>query len=181
MNNMDIIRTSSKVFGLYFIIQTIGNLRDLFFNLYTTLSGSYSDNRMVDFFVGLSYNAIFNLVFGTILIFKADWVADKINSKTSEKLNINLGKTDWIELTILVISGLTILYSIPEILHKLVSYIYFNDNDKNEKQFYWTNTNKAAIFYSIFKLAIGLLLISNARNIAKRLKRVGDKEDKIEE
>ena len=64
-------------------------------------------------------------------------------------------------------------------MHKLVSYIYFNDYDKNEKKFYWTNSNKASIFYSIFKLAVGLILISNGRNIARRLRRIGDKDDKI--
>lgn len=179
MNNKDIVSTSNKVFGLYFIIQTVGNFRDLFINLYTTLGGSYSDYPRVDYYLSLSFSAAFNLVFGLILIFKADWVTSRIVTKTSEKLDVNLDKTDWIELSLIVISALTILYSIPEIMQKIVSYIYFNPYDKNERQFYWTDTNKASIFYSIFKLAIGLLLISNARNVARRLKRIGDKEDKL--
>jgi hypothetical protein len=136
---------------------------------------------MVDFYLSLSFSSVFNLAFGLILIFKADWVTNKITPKATEKLDINLDKADWIELTLIVISGLTILYAIPETLQKLVSYIYFNPYDKNEKQFYWTNTNKASIFYSIFKLAIGLLLISNARNVARRLTRIGDKDDKVRE
>ncbi len=112
-----------------------------------------------------------NFVFGLVLIFRADWITNKIIPKASEKLDINLDKTDWIELTLIAICGLTILYSIPEAMQEFVSYIYFNPYDKNEKQFYWTNTNKASIFYSIFKLAIALLFISNARKCCNTIEK----------
>ena len=92
MNATDIIKTSSKVFGLYFIVQTVTNLRDLFFNFYPSLNNGTIDDRMFDFFVSLSFNAIFNFLFGTILIFKADWIAKRIHPGETQRLDINLDK-----------------------------------------------------------------------------------------
>jgi Sec-independent protein secretion pathway component TatC len=181
MNSTDIIRTTSKIFGFYFVIQTVMNLGDIFLNVFASLDNGFNHNGMQTLFMSLSYMAIFNLTVGLILIFKADSITEKIRPAKTNRISLNIDKTDWIELSLIVISGLTIIHSIPEIMYKVVNYIYFNDYDKNEKQYFWTNQNKANLIYSVFKFAVGLFFLLNARNFAGRLKRVGDKDDRLGE
>ena len=116
-----------------------------------------------------------------ILLFKTTWVAEKLQLVESEPLNIPADKTDWIELAIIVISALALLHAFPEILFKLVHYTYFNDYEPHERPYFWTNANKAEIFFSIFKFVTGLFFLLNARNFARKLKRIGDREDAREE
>jgi hypothetical protein len=181
MNSTDIIKTSSKIFGLYFILQTISNLRDMFYYLTGTLISSGDNEGVFMILEGQVYMAVFNLAVGLTLIFKADWVTEKLNPQTTGDLKANLDKKDLVELAIIVISGITILYSVPEILYKLVHYTYFNDYNGNERQYFWTNENKSDIFYSIFKSVVGLFCLLNARNFAGRLQKIGDKDEKLGE
>jgi hypothetical protein len=181
MNSTDITKTASKIFGLYFFVQSVSNLRDLFYYLTGTMVSSSENEGFFLILTGQIYVAVFNLAVGLILIFKADWVTAKLNPPNSGDIKVNLGKKDWIELALIVISGLTLLHSIPEILYKLVNYIYFNDFEEAERQYFWTNKNKADFIYSIFKFAIGLLLILNVRNFAVRLQKIGDKDEKLSE
>ena len=181
MNNKDIIKTALKVFGLYFLILTIINIRDLIF-LSSNLVRSYQDNQENYLIIGGQiYHATFNLIVGLLLIIKSDWLTEKLKLKTTGDLGLNLNKADWIELTIIVISGLAIIYSIPEFLYKIVNYIYFNDYEKADRQLFWSGRNKADVFYSVFKFATGLIFLLNARYISKRLTRIGDKDEKLME
>lgn len=177
MHSNDIIKTSSKVFGLYFIIQTVMNLRDFLYLFVGTFSNDFGTEGNYMILASHIYMAVFNLVIGLILIFKAGWIAEKIQVQKAEKLSLNLEKTDWIELSLIIVSVLAILYSIPEIMYKMVNYIYFNRSDKIEDLYFRSKDNKAEILYSIFKFVAGLILLLNARNIARRLKKIGDKED----
>lgn len=179
MNNIDIIRTSCKIFGLYFIILTVMNIREII--LYTTGAFIMPDDNYGTFIMlgGQIYQGIFNSLVGLILIYKSDLMIGKLNLQRTGDLKLNLAKADWIELVIIVISGLTILYSIPEIMYKLTNYIYFNDFERNDRHLFWTSKNKAEVFYSIFKFVIGLFFILNARNFSRRLTRIGDKDEKL--
>jgi hypothetical protein len=179
MKSIDIIKTVSKVFGLYLIVQTVINFRDI---IYYVIFATTGENEQYVMLLGASaYKLLFNLIVAVLLVFKSDWTAIKLRPDDTEPLKINLLKSDWIELAIIVISGLTIIYSVPEIMFKLVNFIYFNDFDENERQLFWTNKNKADIFYSIFKFIIALFCLLNSRNFSKRLIRLADREDRLKE
>jgi hypothetical protein len=130
---------------------------------------------------GHIYQAIFNSLVGLMLIVKADWVTDKLKIQKTGDLKLNLEKADWIELVIVAVGSLTIIYSIPEFMHKIVNYVYFNDYEKADRHLFWTGKNKADVFYSLFKFAVGLFFLLNARNFSKRLTRIGDRDEKLME
>jgi hypothetical protein len=178
MDNIDIIKTSCKIFGLYFIILTVINLRDII--LYATGTIFMPQDNYGSFIIvgGQIYQAIFNCIVGLILIVKSDWVTDKLKPQKTGDLKLNLEKADWIELAIIVISSLTIIYSIPEFMYKIVNYVYFNDYEKADRHLFWTGKNKADVFYSVFKFIVGLFFLLNARNLSKRLTRIGDKDER---
>jgi hypothetical protein len=156
MNNIDIIKISCKIFGLYFLILTVINLREII--LYATGTILIPQDNYGTFIIvgGQIYQAMFNSIVGLILIVKSDWITDKLKIQKSGDWKLNLERTDWIELAIIIISLLTIIYSIPEFMYKIVNYVYFNDYEKPDKHLFWTGKNKADVFYSIFKFVVGL-------------------------
>jgi hypothetical protein len=177
MNDIDILKTSCKVFGLYFLIQTIMNIRELV--LYPIVYALDGTENIFAFLGASIYQCVFNLLIGLVLIFKADTITQKLNPGKTGELKLNFEKADWIELSLIIISGLALLNALPEILHKLVYYLYFNDYERHERAQFWTSENKADLFYSIFKFGVALILLLNARNFSLRLKKVGDKDDKF--
>jgi hypothetical protein len=178
MNNIDIIKISCKIFGLYFLILTVINLREII--LYATGTILIPQDNYGTFIIvgGQIYQAMFNSIVGLILIVKSDWITDKLKIQKSGDWKLNLERTDWIELAIIIISLLTIIYSIPEFMYKIVNYVYFNDYEKPDKHLFWTGKNKADVFYSIFKFVVGLFFLLNARNLSKQLTRIGDKVER---
>jgi hypothetical protein len=181
MKQTDLINIFCKTFGLYFIIQAVVNIKDIFF--YETVFQFYEDdNSTLYFMVGqCAFNFIFNLLAAWILICKSKWITSKIIKNPNETIEFTIQKTDLIELILIAISGLLIIHSFPEILNKMTNYIYLNPYDRIEKDAFWTSKQKADIAYSIFKFATGILILTNTRQLAKRLTKIGDKDDNIEQ
>jgi hypothetical protein len=124
------------------------------------------------------YMLVFNTVAGLLMVFKADWISDKLRTPANGYINSALEKTDIIELVLIAIGVIAILYSVPEMLYKLVTYAYFNDYDENEERLFWTDGNNLSnMLFSAFKFVAGLFLLLNARNFARRLRRAGERED----
>ena len=165
-----LFHTAIKIFGLYFVILTITNIRDIILSIGGQVFLSNSDGMLPLLFYQIYY-VVFNTTVALILIFRTSWVAEKLQLVEREPLNMPADKTDWIELAMIVIGALAVLHAFPEVLFKLVHYTFFNDYEPHERSYFWTNTNKAEIFFSIFKFVIGLFLLVNARNFARRLKK----------
>jgi hypothetical protein len=180
MKHNDLIKIFCKAFGLYFAIQAIVNIKDaILTGVGIPIFGE--GNSSMYFFLSIQiFNVAFNSIAAWLLITKADLITSKIIRDTEDKTNFTTTKTDLIELVVIAISGLVIIDSMPEILNKLTHYIYFNPNDRIEKNEFWTSNNKANLMYSIFKLAVGLVTIANGRLISRWLTKIGDKSDKIE-
>ena len=180
MRQYDLIKIFCKAFGLYFAIQAIITIKDTFYYGVATEFFANEDTHLYFFLGGQLLNFLFNAIAAWVLIKKSDLVTSKIIKDNNDKLELNMKQSDLIELVIIGISGLLIINSIPEILNKVVNYIYINPYDRIERNEFWTSKNKADIFYSIFKLVVGLLTILNGRQISRRLTKIGDKDDLIE-
>lgn len=176
MTHSSLLQITIKIFGLYFLILSVMNVRELFAFIFGEVLLS-DDNGTLPMLFYPIYYFVFNSFVALILLFKTDWIAEKLQLEGSESLSINAEKTDLIELAIIVISALAMLHAFPEILFKLVHYTYFNDYEPHERTYFWTNTNKAQIFFSIFKFATALFFLLNARNFARKLKGISDRED----
>ena len=178
MKNADIVNVFCKLFGLYFAIQVLVNVKDTI--LFGVINELY-DNKAPDFYYflgGQFSNMLFNSIAAWFLISKTDLVVRKLIVHSDKKLDFNVTKTDLIELAIIGVSLIIMMDAIPELLHKVVSYIYFNPYDKNEKELFWTNKTRGDIFYFSCKFVVGLITILNYRFIAKTLIRIGVEDDK---
>lgn len=179
MNSIAIIKTTSKVFGLYFFVLAASSVRDLITSMIIMMgqAGFYNENFAVAW--NWVIPGISNVVLGMVMILKADWIAKKVIGNSAEGMTVNIDKKSMLELTLVVISGLTVLTAFPEIMYKLVHFTYFNDYDETERHLFWSNTNRVNVFYSVFKFAVGLFVLLNARNFAGRLDKIGDRDERL--
>jgi len=179
MNQKEIANIASKCFGLYFIVIGVVNLKQLVIMGLPSLYRDYEESTI--FYLGLVLlDACFYFLAAWVLIKKSDWVAGRL-TKDGGDVNINIPKADLIEIVIIGICISVIVYALPEILNKLSRYLYFNEFSKNERNQFWDGKNqRAEIIYSVFKLAISLMVITNARWISKRLGTIGTKDDEFD-
>jgi hypothetical protein len=175
MNPQILLRTACKIFGLYLFILAAFSMRDISFYL---MSGGFRRDTEGELFMLFPfYLVLFNIVAGLFLIYKADWITGQLKAPTNGYIRITLEKTEIIEVVLIAISILAILHSIPEMLYRLVSYAYFNQYEPHERTRFWSDGNTSDMLFSIFKFVAGLFLLLNARHLARRLTRVGNRED----
>jgi hypothetical protein len=174
----DLIRIFCKTFGLYFVILAAINIKDvIFYGLSAQFVDSTFGSSFYLFAGGQTYNFVFNVMAAWILITKTEFVSRRILKGGTGVFELNVNKSDLIELVIIAIGILLIVNAVPVIFSILANYIPLSRLDKEE---YWSNRNQQDIFYSIFKFLVGLVTVSNGRLIARRLTKIGDRSDQIE-
>lgn len=179
MNQKDILQLVSKSFGLYFILQAILYLHQIIGYIATT-GFADADRSTYWTFGQILWTVIIYALFSCILIIKSGFVANAL-SRGSDNVKIAVSKSDLIEVVIIAIGIFMVANSIPEILNHVSQYLYFNEYEEENASLYWTrNGKKAEILFSIFNVAVGLVTMTNGRMIAKRLTRIGDRDDAIE-
>ena len=179
MDQKALINVVTKSFGLYLILLAFLAAKQLL--TYTGWAQFYGDHQAdTYFYLGqIIFDLVFDLILAWLFISKSDFISSKLANKSNERVELNATKSDLIELVIIAVGTLTIVNAIPEILNKLTQYIYFNEYGRQDKDLYWKDSNrKTDIVFSGFKFAIGLVAITNGRLIAKRLTRIGDKDER---
>ena len=102
-----------------------------------------------------------------------------LNSRTkNQAVQIALGKNDYLELSIATIALIAILYSLPQLLSELVYLIYFKEPQVEN---FFVPHHETDFFRPTFQLVIGLFLLLNSRNFAKKIVKRGEKDDTNEE
>ena len=112
--------------------------------------------------------------FGTL---KAEVITKRISKPDTKTIDLGLGKTEWMEISLVTVGVIAIIFSIPQILSTIVDNVYFHNHQESE---FWTLSRKTDTFYGVFKLVTGLFLILNARNFAKKIVLRGEKDDKLD-
>jgi len=182
MKQQSLLTIFCKALGIYFFIQAILNVRDMFFY---SIGSQMSDDEGYFFMVLISQLVylISNVCIAWYLIMRSEVIIAKV-VKADDQDNVRvstLSKQDWIELVIIGVGIFVVVHAIPEMLYKLVNYIHLNPFDRNEKDAFWeVNNNKGDFIFSIFKVVVGIIAITNARLISGRLIRMGDKSDQME-
>lgn len=182
MKIKEIVNIACKVFGLYFLVLAAISAKQI---IYYGIGNLFLDqnHQVMWFYLGLNlYEIIFYLLGAWVLVAKSEFVASKI-IKVDTRVEIGVTKIDLIEIAVIIICVVFIVDAIPEILNKLTHYIYFSEHGRNERDLFWDDKNRRAdIIYSILKFSFGLVVITNARMVAKRLTKIGDKyEQKSDE
>lgn len=177
MPTSSLVATASRIFGLYLFVLVALELRYVIYSIFLEIGSPSSRDDVWLPIIAPVFGIIFNIVAGLILIYKADQIAERLHAPTTNNINISLTKLDILEITMISIGVIAIISAVPVILQQIVSYAYFNDYEPHERRFFWDSNNTATMIFSAFKLVAGFFLILNARYFARRLQRVGERED----
>jgi hypothetical protein len=170
-----------KIFGLYFFVEFF----QYFMELALVLIGSqleggetngYQGIELYFWYFGYIARALVSLIVFCFAIFRTEWIANKILGR-DEPIKLLENKLDLLEVTLVVIGILAILSALPELLYQLVNLIYFHNHAESP---YWTSSKQGTIFRYIFQLGLGFFVVMNARNFAKKLQRIGVKDDNLD-
>jgi hypothetical protein len=181
MNQRELLRLICKSFGLYFILESALNAKQI---IYYATGITFLGKNNISLYYYLGQNIFDLVVYGLgawILINKSEFISNKLANASSDQLQLMTTKADLIEIVIIGIGVLFIINAIPEILNKLTHYLYFNEYGRANKNLFWDEKDrKTEIIYSTFKFAVGLLTITNGRLVARRLTKIGDKDEELE-
>ena len=177
MTKSELLNIVIKIFGLYYFVRFVQHLMEF---LFMVIGNSTFDYGLETWFVysGIFITTLVELAFAYVATLRTELIANRLSGGTEETLTLPTSKTDLIEIALAVISVLAIVYSIPSILAQIIDNIYFHNHQETE---FWTRPTKKNLIQSTMTLVIGIFLLLNSRNFAKRIVNRGELDDKHEE
>jgi hypothetical protein len=177
MSNSTLLSTASKIFGLYFCVLAALDFRDLIFTVvFAIASPSRHDSDWVTIF-GPMFSFLFNVGAAWFLIARADQISKRLGASKVEAISTSVTKTDTAEVAIIVVGFIAMLYGVPVIFQKLISYAYFNEFQDEDRRYFWDNRDTAAMIYYVFQSVAGLFVLLNARHFARKFDKLSDREE----
>ena len=177
MTKSDFFNLVLKVIGLYFFILVFTGLIQFIIMIINSLYNDF-DGQFWLFYGGTTINLVFYLFFGYTLVFKTETVGRILKLQPEHKeFKLTVDKVDLIEIAIVAISIVAIVFSIPRIAGNLTEIIYFPARDEfghSEKSF------DNYLYSIVFQLAIGIIVLLNARNFSKMIYKRGIKDDEFD-
>ena len=177
MTKSDFFNLILKVIGLYFFVLVFTGLIQ-FIMMLINFSLDDFDGQFWLYYGGTTINLVFYIIFGFTFVFKTEKVQRTLKLQSDQKeFNLTVDKLDLIEIAIVTISIVAIVFSIPGIAGNLTEIIYFPSADE------FGNSDKSFDNYSysmVFQLAVGIFVLLNARNFAKKIFTRGIKDDEID-
>lgn len=140
----------------------------------------FEDDQMDRWYIysGISVTVLMELTFAYIATFKTELITNKISTKANGAVELQISKTDLLELALAIISVLAIMYSIPNILAHVIDDIYFHNHEDN---LFWNRPTKHSLIQSMVILVIGIFLLLNSPNFAKLIVNLGIQDDQRDE
>jgi len=128
---------------------------------------------------GTTINLAFYVFFGYSLVFKTEKISKMLKLKYENKeIKVTIEKVDLIELSLVIISVIAIVFSIPGIIANLTDIIYFPSRDE------YGYSDKSFVVHSftmVFQLAAGIFLLLNSRNFSKLINKRGINDDEFDQ
>ena len=178
MTKSELLNTAIKIFGLYYFVRFVQHFMELVF---MAVGNNLFDNGQMEswyIYSGISITVIVELTIAYLATFKTELITNKISPNNNETAELEISKTDLLELALAVISVLGIVYSIPNILAHVIDNIYFHNH---EESVFWNRPTKNSLIQAAVTLAIGIFLLLNSRNFAKLIVKRGTRDDQLDE
>src|SRR5882724_10310516 len=176
MSQKTLFEILSKSLGLYLIVQAAISIKEIiFYAVGLRIYGSV-DNPDTYFYVGQNvFDLTCYLAGAFFLISKSELISNWLVKNRGDQITMTSSYEELIEIVVIAISLVMVLNSIPEIIGKITQYIYLNEYDDEDQNFFWeAKGKKADIISSFLKLAVGFIAITNANLITRRLKKTRD-------
>ncbi len=174
MTNRDFFRTIIKLFGLYWLINTVFSMSQIY-NL--SLGISQNNSSEIFYFIAVLIFIVFVFI---LLIFGADKIIEWLkldkgyDNEQIDTKNIDAEKI--MMLGMIIIGGLLIIDYIPELINQIFMALKKNVSFESEIM----NYHGFSTFYlitSLIKCVIGYLLLTNYASIGNYLVKKGKKKE----
>jgi hypothetical protein len=171
MKKSDIIEITIKILGLYLFINVITSLKDLFTLILTldSMSKNFTDsastNGIITMIIGIVIYILVLVAFATFLTFGTKTITKRICRQVDYEENITLltDKKTFYEIAFVIIGGVVVIWTIPELLIRLLFYT------KSAQNFMLRDSDKSFLFLAIIKIVLGIVAIIYADRVAARL------------
>lgn len=177
MQKTEVYSLAVKILGLYFFARFFHFLIDFFYMFSANGDFNYSIQNW-EIYKGIALTTAVYFAIGYLATFKSDLITNRIFRTKNQAIEISLGKSDYLELAIASISLIAILYSLPQLLSELVYLIYFKEPEIDN---FFRPHHETDFFRPAFQLVIGIFLLLNSRNFAKKIVKRGEQDDKQDE
>jgi hypothetical protein len=173
-----LLETVIQIFGLYLFAVLIRHLSEGASTLWFFMAQEVETRNWLWASLGqwVLYSTI-DISIGLFCLLRPGWIIAKLKLNPAGQFEIHATKKDLIELTIIAIAVIEAFSSLTQLIAKGVEYTYFNENERYDRALFWTERNKADIFFWAFRFCLSALLLVNARYIARRLTGMSVKED----
>ncbi len=177
MTKSDFFNLVLKVIGLYFFVLVCTGMIQFILMILNSFFNDYGSDFWL-MYGGTIINLVFYAFIGYTLIFRTEKISRVLKIQSDNKeFKSTIDKIDLIELSLVIISVIAIVFSIPGILANLTDIIYFPVRDEygySDKSF------DAQSLRMVFQLAIGIFLLLNARNFSKWINKRGINDDEFD-
>lgn len=177
MTKYDFFNLALKVIGLYFFVLVFTGMVQFIIMIINSFFNDFGGEIWL-MYGGAMINLVFYVFLGYLLIFRTNKISRVLNLQSENKeFKLTIEKVDLIEISLVIISVIAIVFSIPVILASLTDIIYFPVRD----EYGFTNKSfDANSFKMVFQLAFGIFVLLNARNFSKLINKHGIKDDEFD-
>jgi hypothetical protein len=149
-----------KVIGIFFIRNILMTAADIIPAVTEVNREEFEDFGILNLVI-LLLEFLVNLLLTYILLFKANWVIDKLNLDKNfqqETFNLNFDNSTILRIAIIILGGLILVESIPALVQEIIYYIEMKKSEV-------PNAKDYNVILQAVKLFIGILLILCQRPI----------------
>ena len=171
MKKIELYEILIKIIGIYFLLSTIGILKEVLsacIMLFSKNSSVYEESSSIYNMIILigGFNFLFQLTASSLIIWKAKNIANKIarNSDSEENVSINLDKQIILQIAITIAAFLMFFWTIPDFFLNLKNYLGLIINEMPTKEF-----DTSIIILSAFKIVISVFSVTYSQKLSSFL------------
>lgn len=155
-------KTIIKLFGIWFLIGGLSTTLQSI-QVFSYINGDLNIEAVIYTTLWIIGSIVIYSIIIRLFLFKTDWIIKnlKLSQNYSEdKIDINIKSSSVITISIIIIGGMTVVDSVPNLLSEILKFLQQKILLKDYPKFNW-------IIFELLKCILGYLLVTKSKMITK--------------
>ncbi len=155
-------KTIIKLFGIWFLIEGLSTTLQSI-QVFSYINGDLNIEAIIYTTIWIIGSIVIYSIIIRLFLFKTDWIIKnlKLNQNYSEdKIDINVKSSSVITISIIIIGGMTVVDSVPNLLSEILKFLQQKILFKDYPKLNW-------IIFELLKCIFGYLLVTKSKMITK--------------
>lgn len=155
-------KTIIKLFGIWFLIVGLSTTLQSI-HVFSYINGDLNIEAIIYTTIWIIGSIVIYSIIIRLFLFKTDWIIKnlKLNQNYSEdKIDINVKSSSVITISIIIIGGMTVVDSVPNLLSEILKFLQQKILFKDYPKLNW-------IIFELLKFIFGYLLVTKSKMITK--------------